>query len=185
MFGICTKKVDLDSEDGNMMLGDDEHGWGLSNTGCIWHAGRHRPYTKSFRKIPTFIIGIYFGGLAGTLTYYKDGVSLGIAFTGLQNVTEQLYPIVGSGGAKTSLGFLRRDFQNLQDRCRASILSQLTCEEEIEQLELPTTVKHFISEGLDYSQEEYFEEYDEEDEDDINKCFFVVIYGNKFNNSIM
>ena len=198
MFGIGTKKVDLDAEDGNMMLGDDEHGWGLSNTGCIWHAGRHRPYTKSFRKIPTFIIGIYFDGLAGTLTYYKDGVSLGIAFTGLQNVTEQLYPIVCSGGAKTSLGFLRRDFQNLQDRCRASILSQLTCEEEIEryfqnvrdqyrrrngsrasilsqltckrilsqliceekieQLELPTIVKHFISEGLDYSQEDYFDE---------------------------
>ena len=200
MFGIGTKKVDLDAEDGNMMLGDDEHGWGLSNTGCIWHAGRHRPYTKSFRKIPTFIIGIYFDGLAGTLTYYKDGVSLGIAFTGLQNVTEQLYPIVCSTAAKTemSLGLLKQDFQNLQDRCRASILSQLTCEEEIEryfqnvrgqyrrrngsrasilsqltckrilsqliceekieQLELPTIVKHFISEGLDYSQEDYFDE---------------------------
>ena len=210
MFGIGTKKARLHVEDdGFNMLGEDEHSWGLSNTGRIWHAGRHRPYTKSFRKIPTFTIGIYFDGLAGTLTYYKDGVSLGIAFTGLQNVTEQLYPIVGSGGAKTSLGFLRRDFQNLQDRCRASILSQLTCEEEIEryfqnvrdqyrrrngsrasilsqltckrilsqliceekieQLELPTIVKHFISEGLDYSQEDYFDE----GEDIVSKPIFT------------
>ena len=106
-------------------------------------------------KIPTFTIGIYFDGLAGTLTYYKDGVRLRIAFTGLQNVTEQLYPIVCSTGAKTSLGLLRRDFQNLQDLCRVSILSQLTCEEEIKQLELPTTVKSFILKDLDYSQEDF------------------------------
>jgi len=200
MFGIGTKKARLHVEDDFVnMLGEDKHSWGLSHKGRIWHAGRYKSYTEPFRNIPT-LIGVYFDGLAGTLTYYKDGVSLGIAFIDLQNVTEQLYPIVCSTAAKTemSLGLLKQDFQNLQDRCRASILSQLTCEEEIEryfqnvrdqyrrrngsrasilsqltckrilsqliceekieQLELPTIVKHFISEGLDYSQEDYFDE---------------------------
>ena len=62
--------------------------------------------------------------MAGTLSYYKDNVSLGVAFTGLQDMKEPLYPIVCSTAAKTemSLGMLKRDFVNLQDRCRASVL---------------------------------------------------------------
>ena len=95
-------------------------------------------------------------GVAGTLTYFKDGVCLGVAFTGLQDVKDQLYPIVCSTAAKTemSLGLLKRDFQSLQDRCRASILSQLTHEEQIDQLKLPLRIKHFISEGLENFQED-------------------------------
>ena len=172
MFGIGTKKARLHVEDDFVnMLGEDKHSWGLSHKGRIWHAGRYKSYTEPFRNIPT-LIGVYFDGLAGTLTYYKDGVSLGIAFIDLQNVTEQLYPIVCSTAAKTemSLGLLKQDFQNLQDRCRASILSQFTwtfkCElfqpvfeKKIEQLELPTTVKHFILKDLDYSKKDFFEEY--------------------------
>ena len=31
-------------------------------------------------------VGIFFDGVSGTLTYYKDNVCLGVAFTGLQEV---------------------------------------------------------------------------------------------------
>ena len=66
-------------------------------------------------------IGIYFDGLKGTLTYYKDGVSLGTAFEGLTQGElgdEPLYPIVCSTAAKTemALGVMKREFLSLQGR---------------------------------------------------------------------
>ena len=39
-----------------------------------------------------------------------------------------------------------------QDRCRATVLSHLTHEEQIDQLKLPLRIKHFISEGLENFQ---------------------------------
>jgi SPRY domain-containing SOCS box protein 3 len=83
-------------------------------------------------------------------------VCLGVAFTGLNEVAEPLYPIVCSTAAKTemALGVLKRDFVNLQDRCRATILAQLTHEEQIEQLCLPLRIKQYISEGLENFQED-------------------------------
>ena len=56
---------------------------------------------QPFRENIATTIGLYFDGVAGTLTYYKDGACLGVAFTGLQDVTEPLYPIVCSTAAKT------------------------------------------------------------------------------------
>ena len=53
-----------------------------------------------------------------------------------------------------SLGILERDFQSLQDRCRASILSRLTAEEQIDSLKLPVRMKHFVSMGLENFQED-------------------------------
>ena len=59
-----------------------------------------------------------YDGLEGTLTFYKDGVCLGIAFTGLNLVKENLYPTISSTAAKTEfyLAFVRREFCNLQER---------------------------------------------------------------------
>ena len=55
---------------------------------------------QPFQRIAT-TIGLYFDGVAGTLTYYKDGMCLGVAFTNLQDVTEPLYPIVCSTAYRT------------------------------------------------------------------------------------
>ena len=54
--------------------------------------------------------------MTGTLTYFQDGVSLGVAFTGLDKITEPLYPMICSTAAKTemSLGVMRREFVSLQ-----------------------------------------------------------------------
>ena len=47
------------------------------------------------------------------LTFYKDGVSLGIAFDGVDEVEEPLYPIICSTSAKTemTLGVMKRELQ--------------------------------------------------------------------------
>ena len=48
--------------------------------------------------------------------------------------------------------FFVKTTNSLQDRCRATVLSQLTHEEQIDQLKLPLRIKHFISEGLENFQ---------------------------------
>ena len=40
----------------------------------------------SFRENVATTIGIYFDGISGNLTFYKDGHNLGVAFTGLHEV---------------------------------------------------------------------------------------------------
>ena len=69
--------------------------------------------------------------------------SLGIAFTGLHEVTEPLYPMICSTAAKTemSLGVMKREFMSMQDRCRATIIRSLTNERQIEELQLPKSLK--------------------------------------------
>lgn len=156
MFGVGTKKARLHVDAFVNMLGEDDQSWGLSHKGFLWHAGKHRQYTKPFRENVATTVGIFFDGINGTITYYKDGVSLGVAFTGLDEVSESLYPIVCSTAAKTemSLGIMKREFISIQDRCRAVILRQLTHENQIEELELPRTLKQFILEGLSEDTQE-------------------------------
>lgn len=156
MFGIGTREARLHVDAFVNMLGEDEHSWGLSHKGLLWHGGQNKQYIKPFRENIATTIGLFFDGVIGTLTYYKDGQCLGTAFTSLNEITEPLFPIVCSTAAKTemSLGLLKRDFQSLQDRCRATILSHLTHEEQIDQLKLPLRIKTFISEGLENFQED-------------------------------
>ena len=145
MFGIGTKNARLHANAFVNMLGETADSWGLSHKGILWHNGDHRRYTDSFKENTATTIGIYFDGLAGTLTYYKDGVNLGEAFNGLEKVQEPLYPIICSTAAKTemTLGV------TIQDR--------LNHENQIEQLELPDTLKKLcISEGpSEESQEDW------------------------------
>ena len=95
-------------------------------------------------------IGVFFDSLEGTLTFYKDNICLGVAFKNLQKINEPLYPIVCSTAAKTEmmLGVLKRDFISLQDRCRASILTCISEEQQIDNLELPVSLKKYILEGM-------------------------------------
>jgi len=116
MFGVGTKKARLHVDAFVNMLGEDDQSWGLSHKGFLWHSGKHRQYTKPFRENVATTVGIFFDGIAGTITYFKDGASLGVAFNGLEEVTEPLYPIVCSTAAKTemSLGIMKREFVSIQ-----------------------------------------------------------------------
>ena len=121
MFGVGTHSARLHVDAFVNMLGEDSRSWGLSHKGFLWHAGKQRQYTNPFRENTATTIGIYFDGLKGTLTYYKDGVSLGTAFEGLTQSElgdEPLYPIVCSTAAKTemALGVMKREFLSLQGR---------------------------------------------------------------------
>lgn len=150
MFGIGTKRARLHVDAFVNLIGEDKHSWGLSHKGLLWHNGKWKQYTKPFRENEAASIGVLFDWYEGTLSFFKDGENLGVAFTGLNNVEETLYPIVCSTAAKTemTLGIRRRGYHNLQDRCRVSILSRLKEENEIDNLPLPNTIKCFIKDAM-------------------------------------
>ncbi|KAG5892247.1 hypothetical protein JTB14_014617 [Gonioctena quinquepunctata] len=150
MFGIGTRKARLHADSFTNLLGKDNQGWGLSHKGLIWHAGKWSHYTKPFRENVPTKIGILFDGISGTLTYYKDEKCLGVAFRGLNEVKEPLYPIICSTAAKTEmlLDSMKRDFVNLQDRCRAVIVKRVKNKRDLETLFLPPKIRQFLEEAI-------------------------------------
>ncbi|KAH8374263.1 hypothetical protein KR200_000282 [Drosophila serrata] len=151
MFGIGTKSARLHANAFRNLLGENEHGWGLSHKGVLWHKGVALLYTKRFRENHPTQIGILFDGIEGTLTYYKDGKCLGVAFRGLDQIDEPLYPIVCSTAAKTemTLKCTMREFVNLQDRCRAVIMKRVRNAAQLEKLKLPTPISDYLGEVID------------------------------------
>lgn len=91
MFGIGTEKTRLHADSFINLLGEDTNSWGLSHKGVLWHGGVALMYTKRFKENTPTTIGILFNGIEGTLTYYKDGVCLGVAFSGLDKVSFSFY----------------------------------------------------------------------------------------------
>ena len=92
MFGIGTKSARLHVDAFVNMLGEDAHSWGLSHKGLLWHNGQCTEFTKPFIENQATTLGMLFDWFEGTLTYFKDGVCLGTAFTGLNNIEEDLFP---------------------------------------------------------------------------------------------
>lgn len=150
MFGIGTVDARLHANKFINMLGEDTNGWGLSHKGLIWHNGTGLHFTKRFVENQATKIGLLFDGINGTLTYYKDGRCLGVAFRGLNQITEPLYPIVTSTAAKTEmvLAEARRDFVNLQDRCRGEIIKHVKSAKQLNELKLPLIMTRYLAEAL-------------------------------------
>lgn len=149
MFGIGTKDVRLQANKFTNMLGEDENGWGLSHKGQLWHGGAAYQFTKIFRENHPTKIGVFFDGINGTLTYYKDGVELGVAFHNLNKINKPLYPIIVSTAAKTEMYVTNtcRDFPSLMDRCRGEILKHIQQKSDIDELELPVTVVKYLKDA--------------------------------------
>lgn len=136
-------------------LGEDNNGWGLSHKGLIWHGGVAKTFCNRFKENEATKVGLLFDGVSGTLTYYKDDECLGIAFRGLNEVKENLYPIVCSTAAKTEMHLCttKRDFVNLQDRCRAVLIKLVNSREKLELLKLPLRIKRYLGESICESPE--------------------------------
>ncbi|OWF46173.1 SPRY domain-containing SOCS box protein 3-like [Mizuhopecten yessoensis] len=146
MFGVGTRRARLHVDAFVNMLGEDGQSWGLSHKGLLWHSGRWRQYTTPFKENEATVVGMLFDGNEGTLSFFKDGTYLGVAFSGLNEIEEELFPIVCSTAAKTemTLGVRRRGYVSLQDRCRATILSKVKQNNDIDNLPLPRRIKSFL-----------------------------------------
>lgn len=106
-------------------------------------------FTKRFSENQPTRIGLLFDNITGTLSYYKDGKYLGIAFRGLNKVRKPLYPFVMSTAAKTEMVVTetRRDFPSLRDRCRGEILKYIKQKSDIKKLELPNIITRYLEDA--------------------------------------
>lgn len=151
MFGVASRAARLHVDAFVNLLGEDEHSWALSHKGILWHGGKARLYTKPFPENVCTTVGLLLDRNCGTLTYFKDGRCLGVAFTGLdQDHVPVLYPSVCSTAAKTQMTLTSavRSFSSLQDRCRAAIVAHLRSQKDLACLPLPYTLKRYVSQSL-------------------------------------
>ncbi|XP_045606689.1 SPRY domain-containing SOCS box protein 3 [Procambarus clarkii] len=150
MFGVCTESARLHANSFVSLVGEDQFGWGLSHKGLIWHKGKGHHYTEPFQENCSTTIGVLFDGVQGTLGFYKDTRWLGIAFTGLDTITEPLYPVIASTAAKTklTLGATKRGWTGLQDRARHALLSALPQPQLLYTLPLPPALRHYLEDDL-------------------------------------
>ncbi|RUS88537.1 hypothetical protein EGW08_003713 [Elysia chlorotica] len=151
MIGVGTADAALQSETCKQvnLLGRDTESWGLSYKGSTWHAGVSRKYCEPFYAKDT-VIGVHLDLNQGHLTFYKDGVCLGPAFTGLKATTHRrLYPIVCSTARESELGLGDRFFRpgqptRLQGDCLEKIRNSLASVESVEALPLPRVMKNYL-----------------------------------------
>ncbi|XP_043561442.1 SPRY domain-containing SOCS box protein 3 isoform X1 [Chiloscyllium plagiosum] len=131
------------------MLGMDSESWGLSHKGITWHDGHSRQYTEPFYEKAT-IIGVDLNLYDGTMTFYKNGCNLGVAFTGLNKVGAPLYPIVTSTTAETELQLGMRScrFMSLQEQCLYTVIQHLIDKVHIDTLPLPAYIRGQLKELL-------------------------------------
>lgn len=73
---------------------------------------------------------------------------MGVAFTGLNNVSSSLYPIVSSTASETELGlgvqYCR--YLTLQEKCLQTIKRHLDYDDSVESLPLPKVLKSSLKE---------------------------------------
>jgi SPRY domain-containing SOCS box protein 3 len=151
--GVGTSRARLHADEITNLLGEDEHSWGLqTHSGRLWHGGQSTLYTEPFQIKPgreKTTVGILLNNYTGTLTYYRDGKCLGIAFTGFDNVREPLYPMVCSASMTTiSLAHLRREL-SLQEMCRSVIIKRVSSQIQVDKLPLPTRIKRYLCEPVE------------------------------------
>ena len=127
--------------------------WGLESTGCLrpmTFSSRSGTYAQVFLK--QTVIGVLLDRTQGTLSYYQDGIPLGVAFTIPNYLDYELFPSISyiTLGTEVQLGRQLRSFyidKNLQDRCRATIMEQISEKTDIDLLNLPTAIKDYLCDG--------------------------------------
>ncbi|XP_078540825.1 SPRY domain-containing SOCS box protein 3-like [Lissotriton helveticus] len=147
MLGIGTPQALLHA--GNYtyidLLGKDSESWGLSYKGFLWHGGLCRRYTEPFYDRTT-VVGAHLDLTEGTLTFFRNGESLGPAFTGLDKVGAPLYPMVCSTAAGTELqvGVRRCRLPSLQESCLCTVSRSLLNGASADSLPLPRAIRGLL-----------------------------------------
>ncbi|XP_054454820.1 SPRY domain-containing SOCS box protein 3 [Anoplopoma fimbria] len=138
MVGIGTAEVNMEKFKFSFgsLLGHDEDSWGLSYTGLLQHKGDKVKFSSRFGQ--GSIIGVHLDTWHGTLTFYKNRHSIGVAATRLQN--KKFYPMVCSTAAKSSMKVIRACYTptSLQYLCCARLRQMLPrCPDVLSAIELP------------------------------------------------
>lgn len=106
MFGLCTAKQRLHANDYCNLVGLDEFGWSLTHKGLVWHGGTGMQYTSIFPINQPITVGLLYNTMRGELSFFMDGRNLGVAFRGLNDIPDELYPVVASTAKCTQMRLL-------------------------------------------------------------------------------
>ncbi len=84
----------------SLYLGQDSNGWTYASDGNLYTSG----VASGYGAVTTAgnMIGVLFDADAGTVTFYKDNVSQGVAVTGLTAATGPYYPATGINTTSTA-----------------------------------------------------------------------------------
>ena len=124
----------------------DSESWGLSYKGTVWHNGKAKKYCEPFYAQST-LIGVHLDLYTGKLSFYKNGVNMGVAFEGLNKVNECLYPIISSTATNTEMevGVQCCRHLSLQEKCLLAVFRNLRNKTDIQSLPLPPLIKEEIT----------------------------------------
>ncbi|KAM4720672.1 SPRY domain-containing SOCS box protein 3-like [Rhinophrynus dorsalis] len=144
MVGVGTGRATLHAGDCQYinLLGMDAESWGLSYKGTAWHGGTSQRYTEPFYDRGT-VIGVHLNLEEGTLAFYRNRQSMGLAFTGLHKVQSPLYPMLSSTSPCTELavGLRCSTLPTLQERCLRTLAHSLKQKDLADFLPLPAAVR--------------------------------------------
>lgn len=142
MIGVGTSSAKLNSFGYLNLIGMDENSWGLSNKGLVWNGNNARSFCNQFDESENVKIGCLFDGFNGRLSYFINGVYMGVAFQNLP-LNVALYPMVSSTVARSvfKLDFVFETFPSLQDICRSKINQS---NEIIDKSSLPKSIIDFL-----------------------------------------
>ena len=125
---ILANRQQLISSDFIDLIGIDQHGWGLSHHGLLWHNGISRSYlTKPLEVLQPVLVGLEFDADARTLSYTINNQPMGIAFHSIP-INLPIYPAVSSTSAQSTmiLKHCCRICSSLREICLKKIQSRIT-----------------------------------------------------------
>jgi len=151
MIGVGASTVDLNKYKSQFcsIIGKDTDSWGISYFGTLHHNGKTKEYTRKFER--GSIIGCHLDLWKGTLSFYKNGEPLGIAFDGL--LGKKLYPLISSTAARTKMKLLCSYNTNfsLQYLCCKQISENMNLYgESVANLPIPKGLKRYLSWRMDW-----------------------------------
>ncbi|VDK45414.1 unnamed protein product [Anisakis simplex] len=82
------------------MLGCDKNSYGLSYFGDIFHNGININFCEPFTTAS--VVALLFNGPDATLSYFVDGIPLGVAFSNI-DLSTTLYPMISRAGEFCSM----------------------------------------------------------------------------------
>lgn len=122
---LLANQQKLISENFLDLIGSDEHGWGLSHHGLLWHNGISHPYLKKpFDLLKPVLVGLHFDADGRTLSYTINNQPMGIAFHSIPR-NLPIYPAVSSTSAQSTM-ILKHSCQicsSLREICLRTIKS--------------------------------------------------------------
>lgn len=143
-IGVGNNKARLNSLGYMHLLGSDINSYGLSQTGQKWHQNEASKFGEAWNNTDDaeVTIGCLFNGYNGQLSYFKNGVFMGVAFKDIK-MNESVYPMVSStvGQSVFRLENVYETFPSLKDLCRKKILGERM---QLNDQMLPATVLDFL-----------------------------------------